>query len=135
MTLLRAGMKVAHWEPIADNGLRTATQVIGLSPTSESPIKPSSSLSRCGSGWASSGRERPRLVRGFVPPNRPGDAGELVGDGDRGFVVTSRSLEVKSPGAQPIRFGVAFGGQHHGAGAVSEQQSAAAVPPWAAMTL
>src|SRR5688572_4193906 len=37
-----------------------------------------------------------------VLPDSPDDAGQLVGEGDGGFVVTAELLEVQSPGAQTV---------------------------------
>src|SRR5207245_11020170 len=58
-----------------------------------------------------------------VLPDSPDDAGQLVGEGDGGLVVTAQALDLKGPGTQAIRVGPRRGPPENGAGAVSEEHA------------
>ena len=58
-------------------------------------------LGSCSGAFHSGGRGRGEV--GVVLPHCPGDARELVGEGDGRFVVSAEALEVQRPGAQPVR--------------------------------
>src|SRR2546426_6862934 len=69
----------------------------------------------------SSGRHLPEID--VVLPDGPDDAGELVGEGDGGFVVPAESLEMESPGAQTVGRAPLAGGPEDGARAVDEEHA------------
>src|SRR5438034_10542712 len=94
--------EVARGEPIA---LRAA-----LPRPGELSACPRAGQSRCAvtsscskQPWVSSGPSsggRGRGEVGVVLPHCPGDARQLVGEGDGRFVVAAEALEVQRPGAQ-----------------------------------
>ena len=58
-----------------------------------------------------------------VLPDSPDNAGQLVGEGDGGFVVTAEFLEMQGPDAQTVWGGALLGGPEDGACAVDEEHA------------
>jgi hypothetical protein len=74
------------------------------------------------------------LLKGdLTRPGGPSDAGEFVGEGDGGDVVTATALEFEGPAAEAIRARVALGMAEDGASAVSEEHAEVDVPALADM--
>ncbi len=62
-------------------------------------------------------------------PHTPCDAGELIGQRDRGHVVTASSLDSQRPGPQSVRMLCELGGTQNGSCTVDEQHAEVAVAP------
>ena len=60
-------------------------------------------------------------------PDGPGDASELVGQSDGGFVVTAASLEAEGPASEGVGVCTSFSGEQDGSSAVSEKSAQVSV--------
>src|SRR5712691_7898090 len=59
----------------------------------------------------------------IVLPDGPDDAGQLVGKGDGGLVVTAQAMDLQGPGTQAVGIAPRLGLPEDGAGAVSEKHA------------
>ncbi len=97
--------EVARGEPIAGERPSAARRVIGLPSRRSEPVRRHVVVLEAAHGeLGSSSRASRSGGRGggevdVVLPHRPGDARELVGEGDGRFVVAAEALEVQRPGA------------------------------------
>jgi hypothetical protein len=71
------------------------------------------------------------LEVGIVFPDGPGDAGEFIGEGDGGFVVTAEAFEAKGPGLEGVRRLGTLGMQEDGACPVDEEHAEVGVAVFA----
>jgi len=123
-------MGSARWEPIAGAGLERRRRRLGFSPMPVLPILSSVDHSHCSSREDSSS---PYLeifsgcslgfVLAAVTPHSPNNAGDFVGQGDRGLVHSSVLLHLESPGAQSVRLFQALRGHKHRARSMDEQHA------------
>jgi hypothetical protein len=63
------------------------------------------------------------LEHGVPAPDGPGDSSELVGQSNRGAVVTAALLDLDGPATEPVWLLRAFGGVEGGSGTVDEQSA------------
>ena len=125
-------MESAHGEPIVDNGLAGARGVIGLFPCRSHLLchpdrlcSPQSLGVRPFTDSGSSSRllERAALVALAVAPQRPADAGELVGDSYGTAVVPAQPGHLEAPGPQAIVGAATLRGGEQGAATVDQQHA------------
>ncbi len=106
---LRAMMESAHGEPIDETGLK-GQACCRLSPSRSDLFRHHSASLRSVRGWAELGLSRLSgglrfwggLEVAVVLPDGPGDASELVGEGDGGLVVAELALEAQRPRAESV---------------------------------
>lgn len=123
-------MDSARWEPIAGAGLERRRRRLGFSPMPILPILSSVDHSHCSSREDSSS---PYLeifsgyslgfVLAAVTPHSPNNAGDFVGQGDRGLVHSSVLLHLQSPCPQPVGMLQPLRSDKHRARSVDEKRS------------